>query len=81
MLDLKEAYFNETKTQNPHLVAENPKNIAMIPLILETFKRLDEKLVFRGQYFATAMFLLYSLQFFYIVIQVTIMGESLDKNG
>lgn len=48
MLDLKEAYFSETKTQNPHLVAENPKNLAMIPLILDTFKRLDEKLVFRG---------------------------------
>lgn len=27
------------------------------------------------------MFIIYSLQFFFIVIQVTIMGEALDKYG
>ena len=79
MLDLKEAYFNETKTQNPLLVAQNPKNLAMIPQVQSVMKRLDQRLINRAQMFATAMFLIYSLIYAYIVIDVTILGSELIK--
>ena len=81
MLDLKEAYFNETKTQNPLLVAHNPKNLAMIPQVQAVLKRLDQRLIYRAQMFAGAMFLMYTLVFAYIVVDVTILGSKLIQEG